>query len=79
VAIRDRVSIKTKDGSSIALTVSKQGGKLDTRWPQRGDTMAIFEVLDKVGNPTGEEVRVPLDQIMWVSYDQEPKAKKAKS
>lgn len=76
MAIRDRITIKTKDGSLVGLVVQRQGGQISIRYPDRGETMVRGEVLDKTGEPTGEEIRVPVDQIVYISRDQEPKPKK---
>lgn len=78
MAIRDRITIKTKDGDVVGLVVKKQGGQIAVRYPDRGETMIRAEVLDKMGQPTGEEIRIRDDQVVYVSRDQEPMPKKAK-
>lgn len=74
--IRDRITVKTKDGTITGLVVQKQGGSLDIKYPNTREPWFMAEVLDKQGSGTGEAIRVPADQIVYISNDQEPKTKK---
>ena len=74
MAIRDRVTVKTKDGTVTTMTVVKQGGTIDTTEPKPPKSpFYVFAVQNKEGEETGEKIIVPWDEIVWVSYDKEEK------
>lgn len=82
MAIRDRVTIKTKDGQTHQLVVAKQGGALspdasESRIPRQGSYRV--EIMSKTGESIGELIEVPVDNISSIVFDQaERTARKAK-
>lgn len=80
MAIRDRVTITTRDGQVRSMTVTKQGGTILQTWPKTKTGNYQAEMLDKNSQPSGESVVVPPDNISSVVTDSEPKtAKRVKS
>jgi hypothetical protein len=74
VAIRDRVTVKTKDGTTTSMVVRKQGSTIDTTEPKPPKSpFYIFALVNKEGEETGEKIIVPSDEIVYVSYDKEEK------
>jgi hypothetical protein len=78
MAIRDRVTVKTKDGTVTGTVVKRMGGSISVSWPSKNDLWLRVSVLDKNGDETGEEVRVPADQLVYVVQDKEPQGEKKK-
>jgi hypothetical protein len=78
MAIRDRVVVRTKDGSVVGTTIARQGQGIDISWPSKAQPWLVVTVVDKNGNPTGEEIRVSEDQVAYVSRDAEPKPRPSK-
>jgi hypothetical protein len=77
MAIRDRLTVKTKDGTVSGLVVNKQGGAIDTTEPKHPKQPNwIFEIQNKEGETTGERLVVPDSEVVYISYDKEPKPKK---
>lgn len=77
MAIRDRVTVKTKDGTISGLVVEKQGSTIDMQEPKPPKTPYwLFEIVNKEGTSTGERLIVQADELVYVSFDKEPKPKK---
>lgn len=79
MAIRDCVTIRTRDGQAQTLEVTRQGGTIEapSTLPRTGAYKA--ELLNKNGEPLGESVQVPVDNISSiVFYQAEKKARKTK-
>lgn len=74
MAIRDRITVKTKDGSTTELVVRKQGGFLELVEPKppRQPYFRIA-VMNKQGEETGESLLVPTEEILFIRHDKAPK------
>jgi len=74
MAIRDRVTVHTKDGRTLTMQVARQGGSLEQRWPRKGDDpLLTVHMLDKNEHQTGESMVVPVENIASVVTDTAPK------
>lgn len=80
MAIRDRLTIHTKDGRTHQLVVERQGGSIDQEWPKKAnETIFRAKMMGKTGEETGEEIAVPVDNISSLIVDKAPKqARKTK-
>lgn len=79
MAIRDRVTVVTKQGQTPTLEVDKQGGSIDISYPDRGTPWLRVFVYDKNRNPTREELRVAESEIVSIRVDTAPKVSKKRS
>jgi hypothetical protein len=75
MAIRDRVTVKTKEGTVNGLVVTKQGGTIEAEPPKAKEPNWNFEILNKEGESTGERLVVPGSEIVYIYFDKEPKKK----
>ena len=76
MAIRDRVTVRTRDGSVVGNIVEKQGGTLAISWPTKANPWLDIIELNKNGMPADNQigtVRVPADQIVYVTITNEPR------
>ena len=76
MAVRDRITVKCKDGTSVGIVITKQGGSIDVQEPTKSKPWFVASELNKNGDEDGEKVFIPVDQIVWYSKDREPKPKK---
>lgn len=76
MAIRDRLSVKTKDGDVTRLTVTKQGGSITHTTPTRGNPWLVATIWDKNGQPTDEQLTVAETEIVYYIRDKAPRTKK---
>ena len=76
MAIRDRVTVHTRDGRDLSIVVAKQGGSIFQMWPRtKGEDLEV-RLLDKNGGEVGESIRVPMDNVASVVTDSVPRGKK---
>lgn len=76
MAVRDRITVKTKDGSLVGIVITKQGGSIEVTEPTKSKPWLVAKELNKNGDPDGEIVFVPAEEIVYYSKDREPKPKK---
>lgn len=73
MAIRDRVTVKTVDGTVTSITVARQGGSIDVSEPTQRDPYLRATLFTKEGKEEGTRLVVPANQVLWMLRDQEPK------
>lgn len=78
MAIRDRYTVKFRDGSpELRIEATKQGGSVEYAPPARGGDFYVFEELNAANPPQPiRKMEVHKDTIRAIVNDVAPKGKK---
>lgn len=75
MAIRDRVTVKTKDGTTTVIQATKAGGSVTFEQKTRENTL-IVEEFGQTKDPIRSLV-VPISEIVWFLQETDVPAEKA--
>jgi hypothetical protein len=78
MAIRDRVTVHTRDGRAMYIMVTRQGGKISQKWPRNKADNFEAHLMDKNDHEVGESIIVPLDNVASVVTDSAPRERPPK-
>jgi len=79
VAIRDRVTVVTKQGQAPALVVDTMGQRIELEYPTRSSPWLRAQILNQNGVPQREALWVAESEIVSIQVDTDRPATKKRS